>query len=355
MELQSLELALSSAERPAVESKATLTISDFRAKSNGQPSAATAVPSSTAEDGDGDADSVDSNQEASMVVVASPTEDGVSAVIAVGPTDGGEPDVEITVSPVVDGDGEQLKQTPLGSATNLAKNNEDEAAAKRRKNLRTRFRSSEDLTHRLFVCIAGVADQLQTNYPSDLRKVLKMVLQPNEVVPVFEVSGQTAAVPVNEEETGVEVREPLPLPSFVGVRWVPDRDCDQCTACQAPFTMVRRRHHCRNCGRIFCGRCSANSMQLPELGYERKVRVCNLCFLYKLNPFSPGVQSSASASNGTDSVDGSSDATNSDHPSSHPYHHPNNIHHQNQQHLPMRPAASGVVATAQTDTELPVA
>lgn len=53
--------------------------------------------------------------------------------------------------------------------------------------LRARFCSPADLIHRLFVCISGVADQLQTNYPSDLRRVLKMVLQPNEVVPVYEV------------------------------------------------------------------------------------------------------------------------------------------------------------------------
>ncbi|OZC12811.1 hypothetical protein X798_00445 [Onchocerca flexuosa] len=53
--------------------------------------------------------------------------------------------------------------------------------------LRARFRSSADLIHRLFVCICGVADQLQTNYPTDLRRVLKMILQPNDVVPIFEV------------------------------------------------------------------------------------------------------------------------------------------------------------------------
>ncbi|MFH4975663.1 hypothetical protein AB6A40_002372 [Gnathostoma spinigerum] len=154
-------------------------------------------------------------------------------------------------------------------------------------NLRARFRSSSDLIHRLFVCIAGVADQLQTNHPSDIRKVLKMVLQPNEIVPAFEVSGRTARVPENEEETGVEVQEALPLPAFVGVRWVPDCDCEQCTSCATSFTLVRRRHHCRNCGRIFCSRCSAHSLPLPELGYDKKVRVCNLCFLYKINPFSP--------------------------------------------------------------------
>jgi hypothetical protein len=114
-----------------------------------------------------------------------------------------------------------------------------------------------------------------------------MVLQPVEVVPVYEVSGKTAELPENEEETGVEVQESLPLPSFVGVRWVPDSDCDQCTACGSPFTMVRRRHHCRNCGRIFCGKCSTNQLSIPELGYDKKVRVCNLCFLYKVNPFQP--------------------------------------------------------------------
>ncbi|WKY17095.1 hypothetical protein Q1695_001594 [Nippostrongylus brasiliensis] len=145
--------------------------------------------------------------------------------------------------------------------------------------LRSKFQSPDDLIHRLFVCISGVADQLQTNYSSEVRKVLKLILQPTEI------NGQTAANAENEEETGVEVQEALPLPSFIGVRWVPDEDCDQCTACSAVFTVVRRRHHCRNCGRIFCQRCSRNAICIPELGYERRVRVCNLCFLHRMNPF----------------------------------------------------------------------
>lgn len=37
------------------------------------------------------------------------------------------------------------------------------------------FRSTENLLHRLFVCIAGVADQLQTNFAADLRQILKSV------------------------------------------------------------------------------------------------------------------------------------------------------------------------------------
>ena len=45
----------------------------------------------------------------------------------------------------------------------------------------------DDILHRLFVCICSVADQLQSNYSSDIRKILKMVLQPVEVSPVYEV------------------------------------------------------------------------------------------------------------------------------------------------------------------------
>ncbi|KAJ1369722.1 hypothetical protein KIN20_031265 [Parelaphostrongylus tenuis] len=163
--------------------------------------------------------------------------------------------------------------------------------------LRSKFQSADDLIHRLFVCISGVADQLQTNYSSEVRKVLKLILQPNESIPVYEVNGQTAINAENEEETGVEVQETLPLPAFVGVRWVPDEDCEQCTACSAPFTVVRRRHHCRNCGRIFCNKCSRNSICIPELGYDRRVRVCNLCFLHKINPFGNCIPGSQSSSN----------------------------------------------------------
>uniref|UniRef100_A0A1I7TIE6 FYVE-type domain-containing protein n=2 Tax=Caenorhabditis tropicalis TaxID=1561998 RepID=A0A1I7TIE6_9PELO len=165
------------------------------------------------------------------------------------------------------------------------------------KNLRSRFRSSEDLVHRLFVCIAGVADQLQTNYSSEIRKVLKIILQPSEIIPVYEVvNAQVANSQTEGEETGVEAQETLPLPAFMvypGVRWVPDEDCEQCTACSMPFNFVRRRHHCRNCGRIFCHKCSCNSISIPEHGYDRKVRVCNLCYVHRLNPFGCNEQNQA--------------------------------------------------------------
>lgn len=32
--------------------------------------------------------------------------------------------------------------------------------------------------------------------------------------------------------------------------WIPDEQALLCAACDAPFTFVRRKHHCRNCGKV---------------------------------------------------------------------------------------------------------
>ena len=38
--------------------------------------------------------------------------------------------------------------------------------------------------------------------------------------------------------------------------WQPDQTTDNCTKCNMRFTFLNRRHHCRYCGRIFCGICT---------------------------------------------------------------------------------------------------
>ncbi|NWS45139.1 LST2 protein, partial [Probosciger aterrimus] len=43
--------------------------------------------------------------------------------------------------------------------------------------LRSCYSSTRDMLHTLFVCISGVADQLQTNFASDLRSILKTVFK----------------------------------------------------------------------------------------------------------------------------------------------------------------------------------
>ncbi|CAK9006832.1 unnamed protein product [Durusdinium trenchii] len=53
-----------------------------------------------------------------------------------------------------------------------------------------------------------------------------------------------------------EMRQKLPVPELPGVPWLPDSASNSCMACDAVFTMMRRRHHCRSCGQLFCDRCS---------------------------------------------------------------------------------------------------
>lgn len=243
------------------------------------------------------------------------------------------------------------------------------------------YRSSEDLVHRLFVCIAGVADQLQTNFASDLRNILKSVFLINatnttdnaldtsieyhpsesEVIESNEFSvdpnilaqealfdsnvyfhvddnlengeqseysnysrttstdsingGPGGGVGVGGGDVsggGVGISEALnnyvtlsecvtdttannttnvPCCSNVEIEsdrppiWIPDIEAPKCMSCGANFTVVKRRHHCRNCGKVFCARCSSNSVPLPKYGHIKPVRVCNKCFMYHLTPF----------------------------------------------------------------------
>merc|ERR1712087_214355 len=63
--------------------------------------------------------------------------------------------------------------------------------------------------------------------------------------------------------------------------WIDNKDVTQCPKCSVRFSYRERRHHCRKCGGIFCEKCSKKRMQLQELGYSRKVRVCDNCFEQK--------------------------------------------------------------------------
>ena len=212
------------------------------------------------------------------------------------------------------------------------------------------FRSSEDLLHRLFVCISGVADQLQTNFASDLRNILKSVYLINSS------KSTTNSEPITKKDNPLDNLEYLPSANDViisseystdpnllaqeaifdtnvyfqrlegspnssdsttnitdnispnlSVRltdsppvllqqshrtesellseppiWIPDAETSKCMDCEMNFTVLKRRHHCRSCGKIFCSKCSSNSLPLPQFGLTKPVRVCNQCFFYRV-------------------------------------------------------------------------
>lgn len=60
-----------------------------------------------------------------------------------------------------------------------------------------------------------------------------------------------------------------------GHAWLKDDEATQCKQCQKEFSIARRKHHCRNCGDIYCNSCSSYELALPS--YPRPVRVCDMC------------------------------------------------------------------------------
>lgn len=59
--------------------------------------------------------------------------------------------------------------------------------------------------------------------------------------------------------------------------WVPDEAVTKCTACGTDFGAFVRRHHCRNCGDIFCDKCTNGRIALTADANAQPVRVCDRC------------------------------------------------------------------------------
>lgn len=53
---------------------------------------------------------------------------------------------------------------------------------------------------------------------------------------------------------------------------------DMCQECGKNFTITIRRHHCRHCSRILCGKCSDQEVPIIKFGENKPVRVCRICF-----------------------------------------------------------------------------
>ncbi|CAO1419653.1 unnamed protein product [Diamesa serratosioi] len=300
-----------------------------------------------------------------------------------------------------------VNSTPTFSSNSITIDHTKEVGIAMQATGRTKFKSTENLLHRLFVCIAGVADQLQTNFATDLRQILRSVflinctpeieesLEPmddskskdnphdmfefraseNDVIhqnnsnrgSIGSQQSICSAEEVNPESLGDDTDVEGDVENFLdedGVggggdrvrvvseeynnddndddnnvgssnnnppersqqrygnringrsislsddltthqsndvdnhsqqdynissspstsqslsntgqppKWIPDHEAPRCMACESQFTAFRRRHHCRGCGMVFCGVCSAATTPLPKIGLNKPVRVC---------------------------------------------------------------------------------
>ncbi len=64
----------------------------------------------------------------------------------------------------------------------------------------------------------------------------------------------------------------------VADHWLRDDTAESCTKCRVRFSLTERRHHCRNCGHVFCSRCSRYESEIMQLRIRRPVRVCQECY-----------------------------------------------------------------------------
>jgi len=64
----------------------------------------------------------------------------------------------------------------------------------------------------------------------------------------------------------------------VATAWDSDDTVEACVICSERFTFIKRRHHCRKCGRVICGNCSQKRILVPAVDAKKPTRVCDKCY-----------------------------------------------------------------------------
>lgn len=108
------------------------------------------------------------------------------------------------------------------------------------------------------------SEQDKDDWIKAIQQIIDMFLEKNET---FKLASREVEKEVSTEELGR--RAP---------RWIRDNEVTMCMKCQEPFNaLTRRRHHCRACGCVVCGKCSDNKTALEYDGNKMN-KVCRDCF-----------------------------------------------------------------------------
>jgi hypothetical protein len=89
------------------------------------------------------------------------------------------------------------------------------------------------------------------------------------------------SVPVDDELVRVEqqwarLTDDEKRLGSVAPDWVSDDQAPVCMKCATKFSLTRRRHHCRACGKVFCATCCSLKVKLIH-DDNREDRACNDC------------------------------------------------------------------------------
>ncbi|KAK1944163.1 Vacuolar protein sorting-associated protein 27 [Phytophthora citrophthora] len=98
-----------------------------------------------------------------------------------------------------------------------------------------------------------------------------------------DVKSSHGNVNMSSRSMGVGPRSKTAFPP----RWKQSR---MCHVCACGFSLVKRRHHCRNCGQSVCNQHSTNRVSLPKFALSEPQRVCDQCFLSGHHIMVPGGQ-----------------------------------------------------------------
>ncbi len=152
------------------------------------------------------------------------------------------------------------------------------------------------VTQRLYVCHVGCFSCMMPHSFCLCRILFKLqgegqpdrcIMTP-QLVPFLDEHGQL----VDKEVVSIQCGGRFTC-AMVARRWISDSETKVCmsVACKstpegmggAMFTTFLRRHHCRNCGGVYCDKCTSHKMPILALGFITPVRVCDSCHLDLVN------------------------------------------------------------------------
>ena len=118
--------------------------------------------------------------------------------------------------------------------------------------------------------VSAASQEDKEDWIRDLRNAIGRIKENRDSRKKFSSSASTAGECSICEDPDEKMSFGLKAPL-----WLQDNSVTMCMDCAEPFSMMRRRHHCRGCGEIICSGCSKQRVYLPYL--SREDRVCNKC------------------------------------------------------------------------------